>query len=160
LRQEVRAIDSLIPVMQAAPMREHVGRSLAIPRAATRLLVLLGALAILLACVGIYSVVAFSVARRRGEMGVRMALGATAAQVVRMVVREMMALVGTGVVAGFALAAFLAPALRSLLIGVRPLDTATFAGVGVLVATVALLTAWLPARRAAEANPAAVLRAE
>jgi ABC-type antimicrobial peptide transport system permease subunit len=93
-------------------------------------------------------------------MGVRMALGATAPQVVGMVVREMAKLVVVGVVAGLALAAFIAPALRSLLIGIQPLDARTFATVSAIVAAVALVTAWLPARRAAEANPAAVLRAE
>ena len=160
VRQEIRAVDSSIPVLNAATMREHSARALAIPRAATRLLGGLGLLTILLACVGIYSIVAFSVARRRGEMGVRMALGATATQVVRMVVREMMALVVVGVIGGLILGGILAPALRSLLIGIQPLDALTFTAVAALVAATALLTAWIPARRAAEANPAAVLRAE
>ena len=160
IRQEVRAVDPLIPLMQPAPMQGHIDRSLAAPRAAARLLTALGLMAVLLACVGIYSVVAFSVARRRNEMGVRMALGATAPQVVGMVVREMAQLVTIGVAAGLALATFIAPALRSLLIGIQPLDARTFAIVTVGVAAVALITAWLPARRAAEANPAAVLRAE
>ena len=160
VRQEVRAVDPLIPLMQPAPMQGHIDRSLAAPRAAARLLTALGLMAVLLACVGIYSVVAFSVARRRNEMGVRMALGATAPQVVGMVVREMAQLVTIGVAAGLALAAFIAPALRSLLIGIQPLDARTFAIVTAGVAAVALITAWLPARRAAEANPAAVLRAE
>jgi len=160
IRQDVRAIDPLIPLMQPAPMQGHIDRSLAAPRTAARLLTALGAMAVLLACVGIYSVVAFSVARRRNEMGVRMALGATAPQVVRMVVREMAQLVVIGVAAGLALGAFIAPALRSLLIGIQPLDARTFAAVSAAVAAVALVTAWLPARRAAEANPAAVLRAE
>jgi predicted permease len=160
VRHDVRAVDPLIPLIQPAPMQGHIDRSLAAPRAASRLLTALGAMAVLLACVGIYSVVAFSVARRRNEMGVRMALGATAPQVVGMVVREMAKLVVVGVVAGLALAAFIAPALRSLLIGIQPLDARTFATVSAIVAAVALVTAWLPARRAAEANPAAVLRAE
>jgi predicted permease len=160
VRQEVRTVDPLIPLMQPAPMQGHIDRSLAAPRAAARLLTALGLMAVLLACVGIYSVVAFSVARRRNEMGVRMALGATAPQVVGMVVREMAQLVAIGVAAGLALAAFIAPALRSLLIGIQPLDARTFAIVTAGVAAVALITAWLPARRAAEANPAAVLRAE
>ena len=160
VRQEVRAVDPLIPLMQPAPMQGHIDRSLAAPRAAARLLTALGLMAVLLACVGIYSVVAFSVARRRNEMGVRMALGATAPQVVGMVVREMAQLVTIGVAAGLALATFIAPALRSLLIGIQPLDARTFAIVTAGVAAVALITAWLPARRAAQTNPAAVLRAE
>jgi ABC-type antimicrobial peptide transport system permease subunit len=119
-----------------------------------------GAMAVLLACVGIYSVVAFSVARRRNEMGVRMALGATAPQVVRLVVSETSKLVLIGVAAGLALGALIAPALRSLLIGIQPLDAGTFAVAAAAVAAIALVTAWLPARRAADSNPAAVLRAE
>ena len=93
-------------------------------------------------------------------MGVRMALGATARQVVRMVVSEMAKLVVAGVAAGLALGALIAPALRSLLIGIQPLDARTFAVAGAAVAAIALVTAWLPARRVADANPAAVLRAE
>ena len=160
LRHEVRAINPAIPVMDAAPMTEHVGRSLAVPRAATRLLIALGAMAILLAAVGIYSVVAFSVARRRPEIGVRMALGATGGQVVGMVVAEMMRLVVVGIAAGLALAAFLTPVLRSLLVGIHPLDPLTFAGATVLIAAVAAVTAWWPARRAADGNPAMVLKTE
>lgn len=160
IRQDVRAVDPLIPLLQPAAMQSHVDRSLSAPRAAARLLMALGAMAVLLACVGIYSVVAFSVARRRNEMGVRMALGATAPQVVSLVVREMAKLVVIGVAAGLALAGFIAPALGSLLIGIQPLDARTFAAAGAVVAAVALVTAWLPARRAADANPAAVLRAE
>lgn len=160
IRHEVRAIDPAIPVTDAAPMREHVARSLAVPRAAMRLLIVLGAIAILLAAVGIYSVVAFSVTRRRPEIGVRMALGATPAQVVRMVVGEMMRLVLIGMAAGLALAAFLTPVLRSLLVGIHPLDPLTFAGATLLIGAAAALTAWWPARRAAGANPAMVLKTE
>jgi predicted permease len=160
MRQEVRAIDKLLPVLQASTMPDHIGRSLALPRAVATGLTGFGVLAVILACLGVYSVVAFSVARRRNEMGVRMALGATRMQVTRMVVREMMTLVIGGLLAGTALAALLTPALRSLLIGVAPLDATTFAGVAAFVGTVALLTTWIPARRAASADPAAVLRAE
>ena len=160
IRQEVRALDPLIPLLQPASMQGHIDRALAAPRIASRLLMALGAMAVLLACAGIYSVVAFSVARRRNEMGVRMALGATAPQVVRLVVSEMAKLVIIGVAAGIALGALIAPALRSLLIGIQPLDARTFAAAAAAVAVVALVTAWLPARRAADSNPATVLRAE
>jgi putative ABC transport system permease protein len=160
LRHEVHAIDPAIPVIDAAPMSEHVARSLSIPRAAMRLLIALGAMAILLAAVGIYSVVAFSVARRRAEIGVRMALGASARQVIGMVVGEMMRLVLIGIAAGLILAAFLTPIMRALLVGIHPLDPVTFAGVAAIVATIAALTAWWPARRAADANLATVLKTE
>jgi len=160
MRQEVRAIDNLLPVLLATTMADHIARSLAVPRAAATALTAFGVLAIVLACLGVYSVVAFSVASRRTEMGVRMALGATRTQVTRMVVREMMTLVIGGLLAGTALAAVLTPALRSLLIGVQPLDPATFLSVAVLVGTVALVTTWVPARAAASTEPAGVLRAD
>ena len=160
VRQEIRAIDSQLPITLAAAMPEHIARSMAVPRAAATVLSASGGLAILLACLGVYSVVAFSVARRRREMGVRMALGATHSQVTGLVVREMMTLVGVGLAAGLLLAALIAPALGSLLVGVQPLDPLTFTAVASLVGSVALVTTWIPARRAASAGPAAVLRAE
>jgi predicted permease len=160
LRLEARDIDSQLPVTLASTMPDHIVRSMAIPRVAASVLTSVGGLAVLLASLGIYSVVAFSVARRRGEMGVRMALGATGQQVTRMVVGEMMKLVLVGLLSGTVLAAIIAPALRSLLVGLQPLDAGTFIGVFALVATVALLTTWIPARRAAHADLAGVLRAE
>jgi macrolide transport system ATP-binding/permease protein len=160
MREEVRAMDNLLPVLLAMPMPDHIARSLALPRAAAVALTGFGLLAVILASLGVYSVVAYSVARRRNEMGVRMALGATRAQVTRMVVGEMMTLVIGGLLAGTALAALITPALRSLLIGVQPVDAATFVAVAALVGAVALITTWIPARRAASTDPAAVLRAE
>jgi predicted permease len=160
MRQEARGMDSLLPVTQVAPMEEHVARSLALPRAAATVLTSVGLLAVVLACLGVYAVVAFSVARRRTEMGVRMALGATTTQVTRLVLREMVRPVVIGLVAGTALAVLLTPALRGLLVGVEPLDVRTFLAVSGLVAAVAMLTTWFPARRAARTDPAAVLRAE
>lgn len=160
IRQEVRAIDSLVPVTLATTMTEHIARAMAVPRAAAVVLSASGVLAVLLACLGIYSVVAFSVARRRTEMGVRMALGATSAQVVRLVLREMLTLVVVGLAAGVALAALIAPALGNVLVGIQPLDPVIFAAVAALVGGVALATTWVPARRAANTDPAAVLRAE
>ena len=104
--------------------------------------------------------VAFTVARRRTEMGLRMALGATGRQVTTLVLGEMSRLVAVGVVAGIAAAALASRILTGLLIGVSPLDAPTFAAAAVVVALSALLTTWVPARRAAAANPAVELRAD
>ena len=118
------------------------------------------ALAVVLACLGVYSVVAFTVSRRRTEMGLRMALGATGQQVTTLVLVEMSRLVAVGVAGGIAAAALVSRILSGLLIGVSPLDPAAFAVAAGIVAASALLTTWIPARRAAAANPAMELRAE
>ena len=160
MRAAVRAIDPLIPIMQPGTMADHVSRSLAIPRAATQALVALGLLAVVLACFGVYSVVAFNVGRRTSEMGVRMAVGATSAQVTMLVVRDMMAVVLAGVIVGLGAASLLTPVLRRLLVGIEPLDLPTFGAVAALVALVALTATWIPARRAGRGDLTAVLRAE
>ena len=158
MRNEVRSINPLIPMMDVGTMENHIQRSLVLPRTAMQLLLGFAVLAVALACVGVSSVVAFSVARRRREMGVRMAVGASSHQVTRLVVREMMTLVGIGTAIGVVLAGLLAPALRSLLVGVQPFDAVTFIGVGAMIVLVAAISTWLPARQAGRADLAAILR--
>lgn len=160
IREQVRAIDHTIPIMQASTMEAYVARSLVVPRTAGMVLASAAALAFVLACLGVYSVVAFTVVRRRTEMGVRMALGATGRQVATLVLGEMVRLVSVGVVAGTAAAVLAAPLLRGLLVGTSPIDPVTFLSVAAFVAGASLLATWVPARRAALADPAAVLRAE
>lgn len=159
MRNEVRSINPLIPMMDVGTMEDHIQRSLVLPRTAMQLLLGFAVLAVALACVGVYSVVAFSVARRQREMGVRMAVGASSRQVTRLVVREMMTLVGIGTAIGVVLAGLLAPALRSLLVGVQPFDAVTFIGVGAMIVLVAAISTWLPARRAGRTDLASILRA-
>jgi ABC-type antimicrobial peptide transport system permease subunit len=146
-------------MLNAGTMAEHAQRSLALPRTAMQFAIGFALLAVVVACVGVYSVVAFSVSRRRTEMGVRMAVGATSTQIIRLVIREMMRLVAIGVALGVLLAILLAPALRSLLIGIQPLDLPTFAVVAATIALVAALSTWLPARRAGRTDLANILRA-
>ena len=117
------------------------------------------ALALLLAGLGIYSVVSFSVARRTGELGIRMALGAGRDRVIRMVVREVVGTVGLGVIVGIGLAWAVAPRLEGLLFGVDPLDPAGFTGAGFFLLAVGIGAAWIPARRAARTDPVDALRA-
>jgi len=126
----------------------------------TVLLAVFGAVAIFLAAIGIYGVVAYSVGRRTHEIGVRMAFGATPATVRRMVVRQALVPVALGLAAGLAVAVGAGAALESLLFEVRPADQATLAAVAVVVVAVTLVASYVPARRASALDVSAVLRAE
>src|SRR5262249_23683487 len=119
-----------------------------------------GGLALVLAVVGIYGVVAASVSQRRRELGVRMALGAGSGDIVRMVLREGAAMTLAGVAVGVVATLLLARLLGSLLFGVSALDPATLGAAAVVLPAAALLACWLPARRAARSSPMAALRAE
>jgi putative ABC transport system permease protein len=113
---------------------------------------------LVLTAIGIYGVMAYSVAQRRQEIGIRMALGAQRSDVLRLIVGGGMRLTGIGVVVGIAAALALTRLLETLLYGVRPFDPPTLGGVAILLVFVALLACWLPAARAARANPIAALR--
>jgi putative ABC transport system permease protein len=117
-----------------------------------------GALAALLASIGLYGVIAYVMQRRRSEVGIRLALGAQPGQVVRMVLREAAALVGAGVVAGAALAVLAGRGTESLLFGLSPTDGITFLIAATLLASVALLASALPALRASRVDPMLALR--
>jgi ABC-type antimicrobial peptide transport system permease subunit len=117
-------------------------------------------LALALAAVGIYGVVAYATAQRRRELGIRLALGAEPAGLIRLIVRQAMLPVGLGLLAGLGAALGASRLLRSLLYGVSPLDVGTYVGVAAFVAGVALVASWLPARRAARVDPLVALRAE
>jgi ABC-type antimicrobial peptide transport system permease subunit len=159
MRQQVREVRASLPVLEQGTLTSHFDDAMAGPRFAARLMGGISLLAMLLAGLGTYAVVAFSVARRSSELGIRMALGAGQGRVVRMVVGETAGTVGFGLAAGVAVAAFAAPRLESLLFGVAPLDPLTFAGAVLLLASVAGIAAYIPARRAARANPVRSLRA-
>jgi ABC-type antimicrobial peptide transport system permease subunit len=126
-------------------------------------MVLLGAfaaLAVLLASVGLYGVLSYAVSQRSRELGLRMALGATTASVMRMVVGRGLILTAAGLLVGATLAWAGTRAMQSVLYGVSAADPATYAAVAALLGTVALLASYLPARRAARLDPSEVLRAE
>ena len=157
VRKAIWAVDKDQPVWSVLPLEAVLARTLAPTRL---LLFLLGAfalLALVLASIGIYGLLSYAVAQRRQEIGIRMALGARAGQVVRLVVRQGLTLVLGAVLVGLLLAALLSRLLRSLLFGVGPADPATFAACAVLLFAVALAACWLPARRAARVDPVTTL---
>ncbi len=160
LKRAVLAVDRDQPLERIATMDEVIAGELATPRFHMLLLVCFAALALVLAAVGIYGVVAYSVAQRTRETGIRMALGASPAAVLGAVLREAGLLAAAGVLAGIALAAAGTRVLSALLFGVRPADPLTFAAVAALLVGVALLAAWIPARRATRVDPSIALRCE
>jgi predicted permease len=158
LQAQVRSLDPNLPLFDVRTVGEHMRMSVFIPRMASVILTLFGALALLLAVVGLYSVVAFAVAQRTREIGVRVALGASRASVVRLVLRQGMKLTAIGLIIGIGLAIAAAQALRSQLMGVAPTDLASFAGTAVLLLAVALIACIVPAFRAARLDPVRALR--
>ncbi len=149
-----------IPIYQPAPMTKVASDAMWSERFFGGLFVAFGALALFLAALGIYGVMAYSVAQRTQEIGVRMALGAQPGAVVSMILRHGLRLVGLGLVLGFVIAWFAAQLLTSILHGISPHDPPTFALVPLLLAAVALLACYLPSRRATLIDPITALRAE
>jgi hypothetical protein len=147
-----------VPVLETGTMASHGARSITLQTTVAVTVGVLSLVALLLAAIGLYGVVAASVARRTAEIGIRMALGASPGQVVGMLVREVMVLVGAGAALGLAASLLLAPGLRTLVFETRQQDPLAIVGVTGLLATVALLAAWLPARAAAGAGPLAAMR--
>jgi ABC-type antimicrobial peptide transport system permease subunit len=141
-------------------MDSLVARALGQPRFTMTLVSAFAAVALLLAAVGIYGVLSYAVTQRTAEIGIRVALGARRSQVVGLVLRHGLALTAFAVAVGLAAALAAARLLRSQLFGVSPTDPLTFAGVPLVVAAVALLATYVPARRAAGVDPMEALRAD
>jgi len=160
LRQAVWSVDPEEAVAQVVPVADLVRSSLSAARFLAGLLSVFATLALVLAVVGIYGVMAYSVGRRTREIGVRMALGARPGKVVAMVLLQGAVLAGLGVVLGLFMAYSLSQGLGSLLFGVSPHDPATFATVAVLLAAAALVATGVPARRAARVDPTVALDSE
>jgi putative ABC transport system permease protein len=160
IRQAIREVDPAVAVATVATMTEHLRTRSAIRRFALAVFQVFAGVALLLAALGLYGVLAGSVTERTREIGIRSALGATRRRLLTMIVRHALALTLVGLGFGLAAAVFLTDLLRSLLFGVTPTDPATFAAVALLLLVVALVAASIPAWRAARVDPAEVLREE
>jgi putative ABC transport system permease protein len=160
VRSEVRSIDPMIPVTNVQTVQEVVASAQSRPRFLTLLLVLFSTVALVIATVGIYGVISFSVARRSKEFALRMALGAQQTDVLGLVMKQGALLTLLGIAVGVLGAFALTRLMASLLFGVRPTDALTFISVSALLATVALCASFIPAQRATKVDPMQALRHE
>jgi predicted permease len=158
IRHEIQSIDPNLPVFSVSSMNDVLDRSLASRRFSADLVGGFAGLAVLLASIGIYGLLAYIVGQRSREIGIRMALGARRDDILRMFLRKGVALAGVGIVAGLVFSAATASMMASLLYGVRPHDPAVFLIVPLLLLAVAALASYLPARRATKVNPMIALR--
>jgi len=160
VRRTILEVNRNLPIDGVISLSEHIGISLVRQKLVARLATFFGLLALLLACVGLYGVLSYAVVRRTHEIGIRMALGAMRGNVIWLVLREALALVGAGVVIGL-LASFAATrTVSTLLFGLKPNDPLTIAAAMLLLLAVAALAGYLPARRASRVDPMAALREE
>ena len=158
IRHEIQSIDPGLPVFNVSSMNDVLDRSLASRRFSADLVGGFAGLAVLLASIGIYGLLAYVVGQRSREIGIRMALGAQRDDILRMFLRKGVALAGVGIVAGLVFSASTASMMASLLYGVRPHDPAVFLIVPLLLFAVAVLASYLPARRATKVDPMIALR--
>jgi putative ABC transport system permease protein len=158
IRHEIHTLDPNLPVPVVTTLSQATSVMLLPQRVAVAVTGVLGLIGLLLAAVGLYGVLSFSVVQRSAEIGIRLALGAMRRDVLRLVVGEGMRLVAMGMTLGLALAMLATRAMRPFLFGVSPIDPATFAVIALTLAGAALLASYLPARRAAAADPASSLR--
>ena len=158
IRREIQAVDPDLPVFNLRTMNEVIDGSLASRRFSAELVGVFAVVALLLASVGIYGLLAYMVGQRAHEIGVRMALGAMPSTIGKMIVSRGAGLAGIGLAVGLILSGIMAPLISSLLYGVRPIDPEVFIAVPSILMVVVLLASYIPARRAARVNPIVALR--
>jgi hypothetical protein len=155
VRRAVREVDAALPVYNIRTMTQHVDMNLALRKIPARMFMVLGPLILALAAIGIYAVVAYSVAQRTSEIGVRVALGASSARVVGQIVRESLHVISAGAALGWLFAVMIYTHLMH-----GTVDVPVFVGVPFVLLGVSTLAAWVPARRASQVDPTVALRAE
>jgi putative ABC transport system permease protein len=160
VRREFQMLDPTLPIYNLGTLAQQKDGSLYTERMAAALLTLFGLLALLLAAVGIYGVLSYAVTERRREMGIRLALGARPRDLLRLVVGQGMILTLIGLIIGVGASFALTRLIENLLFGVSPTDPLTFIVIPLLLAGVALLACWMPARRATRVDPLAALKYE
>lgn len=160
VQQAVKKLDKDMPISNLLPQMDYVDKARAQTRFVTVLAGALGMLALFLACIGIYGVTSYSVAERKREIAIRIALGADSARVGKMVLRQSGTPVVVGVIAGLTLAAALTPLLSGMLFGVRPGDPLTYVFIALVLGVVGVAACYIPARRATKVDPMIALRCE
>jgi len=163
VRNAIRTLDPGLPIFDARTLNEHMQVAVFAQRMAANLLGAMGVLALLLAAIGLYGVMAYAVSQRTQEMGIRLALGASPSSLLNMIIAQGMKVTTIGLVIGLAIAlgAFGSiGAVRTLLPGISPLDPITFIAVPALLAMIAFLATWIPARRAGKVDPLVALRVD
>ena len=158
LRSAVASVDSAVPIYDVMTLDDRIGAALARPRFNATIVAAFAGAALLLAALGVYGVLSYSVSARLREIGVRLALGADAARVVRLVLGEGLRLAAIGAALGIAAALAATRLMQGLLAGVAPADPRVLAGGALAMLAAACLAAWLPARRASTVDPISVLR--
>ena len=160
IRQISRQLDPKVPVTNLETVQQATSVALLLPRAAGAMFGLFGLLGLVLASIGLYGVIAYTVAQRTHEIGIRMALGASSRDIARLVMRRGLGMALAGVALGLAGAFALTRVLSIMLYGISATDPATFAGVAILLMLVALVACYIPARRATRVDPMTALRYE
>ncbi len=160
IRDVVRTLDPNLPIFDARTVEEHIRGGVFAQRMGANLLGIMGILAVVLAAIGLYGVIAYAVSQRTQEMGIRLALGAAPGDVLKMVLRQGVVITTIGLVIGLGLAFAVTGFMRSLLPGIEPRDPLTFLGVPVLLMLIAVVAALIPARRAGAVDPVVALRYE
>jgi ABC-type antimicrobial peptide transport system permease subunit len=160
VQQEVKKLDKELPISNLHPQQEYVEKARAQTRFVAVLATALAAIALLLACIGVYGVTSYSVAQRANEIAIRLTLGARSTEIRGLVLRQSVLPVIMGIMAGLLLAAVLMPLLSGLLYGVHPGDPLTFASIAAFLAAVGVFACYIPARRATRVDPMVTLRHE